>query len=860
MIQYHEDPENKINKIIKHRCKIKSEYYYIQIYTNLSQANERITFVIKSSTNKINSVLYKRKFYYDELLRYEKHFKYFNSLEDIFINISQCIQENKFTISNNIKYLSLTMNLYIKKRKKYSNVTVNLIKHKNLYALSVPKYNHKDIQKQRGGIHNEKELNVVITDIKKRLNKLEKSQNKIMMNNYNINNTNINSVTNSTYNMQDENKDSQFEFKDNKNMKDFKIYNITNAHDETIGELKIKDKNSNIYENKNFTYNNKNNYINTKNNRKNNYFNASNNNNNNSFNISKNNEFWQNDEINNNYLKTNNKHKPINRDNNENNNNFNEDLGDENIYPKPHDINNRNTSSYNRTENQNNSNLNTNNILGLNLDNINKEDLNSQKMIGINNILLEKLNKLENSINKKDIKLQNLENRLNNMTSSRNHISFKSKNKSGIYNNNYMISSINKTNGKMNTYKEYWKNSNNGPQKGRFINEFTQTNNGSSYILNNSKIDNIKDKERKKNLSVDYYNDSKYNDSISYSQNKEKRVDDDERGNERHKRHREHRKNGKKHHSLEKHKNENKLSLIKPKEIRRHNSIDKYDKGYSQLKVKSIEKTKNNKNINNSIDSKNINYKKFINKDNQTNSTYTEQDNTYKRDKDSNEDRKRIDTSRSYSKDKKRIKNIPIYPREKIKKYINSEIVYRKDELRLLKDTISNYNRKLHVFFDLLYRASKHGDKEIKIRDSIEDNLHTLTLFHTHEGARFGVYIRREESHVFMKDNLFKEVPGSCFIVGLNNLLIFQIYPNRTSNEYFRDILCFGRTILTNKNGSNWIINTPQNNFLNKKCIMGNGEILFDNFSVEELVGDEEYHLKEVEIFNVVIEKSDKKE
>ena len=854
MIQYHEDPENKINKIIKHRCKIKSEYYYIQIYTNLSQANERITFIIKSSTNKINSVLYKRKFYYDELLRYEKHFKYFNSLEDIFINISQCIQENKFTISNNIKYLSLIMNLYIKKRKKYSNVTVNLIKHKSLYALSVPKYNHKDNQKHHGGIHNKKELNIVISDIEKRLNKLEKSQNKIMMNNYNINNTNINSVTNSTYNMQDENKDFQFEFKDNKNLKDFKIYNITNAHDETIGELKIKDKNSNIYENNNFTYNKKKNYINTNNNRKTNYFNTSNNNNNNYINISKNNEFLQNDEINNNYLKKNNKHKHINKDNNENNINFNEDLGDENIYPKPHDINNRNNSTYNRTENQNNSNLNTNNILGLNLDNINMEDLNSQKMIGINNILLEKLNKLENSINKKDIKLKNLENRLNNMSSSRNHISFKSKNKSGIYNNNnYMISSINKTNGKMNnTYKDYWKNSNKEPQKGRFINEYSQTNNGSNYILNNSKIDNIKDKEKKKNLSVDYYNDS-----ISYSKNKEKRFDYESR-NERH---REHRKSGKKHHSLEKYKNNNKLSLIKPKEIKRHNSIDKYDKGYSQLKVKSIEKNKirNNKNINNSLDSRNINYKKFINKNNQTNSTYTEEDITYNKNKSSDKDRKRIDTSSSYSIDKKRTKNIPIYQREKIKKYINSKIVYRKDELRLLKDTISNYNRKLHVFFDLLYRASKHGDKEIKIRDSIEDNLHTLTLFHTHEGARFGVYIRREESHVFMKDNLFKEVPGSCFIVGLNNLLIFQIYPNRTSNAYFKDILCFGRTILKNKNGSNWIINTPQNNFLNKKCVMGNGEILFDNFNVEELVGEEEYHLKEVEIFNVVIE-SDEKE
>ena len=872
MIHYPEDPENKINKIIKHRCKIKSEYYYIQIYTNLSQTNERITFVIKSSTNEINSVLYKRKFYYDELLRYGKHFKYFDSLEDIFISISQCIQENKFTISNNIKYLSLTMKLYIKKKKKYSNVNVNLIKHKNVYALSVPKNNHKYNQKHSLGIHNEKELNIAITDIKRRLNNLEKSQSKIMMNNYNIKNTNINSVSNSTYNNQDENKDSQFDFKEKKNMKDFKIYNITNANDETIGELKIKDKNSKINENNNIAYNNKNNYIksnynkdnffNTKEKKKSNYFNTSYNNNNDSINISKKNEFWQNDEQNYNPLKKNNMHNPINKDNNQNNINFNEDLGDNNIYPKPHDITNRNTSTYNRTENVNNSNSNN-----IDISNINLENPNSQKMIGINNTLLEKLNNLENSINKKDIKLKYLENRLNNISSSRNHISYISKNKSGIYNNNssYMISNINKPNEKINNSKEDTKNYNNAFQKNRFNNQYTQTSKESSYILDNSKIDNRNYKEKKKkNLSLDYYNNSKYNDSISGSSNKEKRFDDNESKNERHKRHREHRKNGKKHHSVEKDKN--KLSLLKPKEIKRHNSIGKYNKGHSQDKVKSIEKKnndiqiKNNKNIDNSLDSRNINYVKFINKGNQTNSTITEQKKYFKKNNNSDEYSKRIDTNSSYSIDKKKIKNIPIYPREKIKQYINSEIVYRKDELRLLKDTISNYNRKLHVFFDLLYRASKDGDKEIAIQDSIEENLQTLTLFHTYEGARFGVYIKREDSHTFMNDNLLKEVPGSCFIVGLNNLLIFKIYENRTSNEYFGDNLCFGRTFLKNKNGSNWIINTPQNNFLNKKCIMGNGEILFNDFNSEELVGDEEYHLKEVEIFNVVIEKYYKKE
>ena len=203
---------------------------------------------------------------------------------------------------------------------------------------------------------------------------------------------------------------------------------------------------------------------------------------------------------------------------------------------------------------------------------------------------------------------------------------------------------------------------------------------------------------------------------------------------------------------------------------------------------------------------------------------------------------------------------IAYYPREQIRKYVNSRIFFRKDELRLLKDKISNNNRKLHVFFDILYRASQDGDKELPIRESIADYGETLTLFYTYEGARFGVYLNREEAHSFMKGRHFREIPGSCFIVGLNNLVIYQIDKNKTSNDDFKDVLCFGRTFYLNKNGTHWMIFTPQNHFLEKKCIIGTGEGLFKNVNIEKLVGGYEYHLKEVEIFSVAIERFYKNE
>ena len=72
---------------------------------------------------------------------------------------------------------------------------------------------------------------------------------------------------------------------------------------------------------------------------------------------------------------------------------------------------------------------------------------------------------------------------------------------------------------------------------------------------------------------------------------------------------------------------------------------------------------------------------------------------------------------------------IPIVPRENLKKYINSRIIFTKNELKLLKMKLSNGNKKIHVFFDLLYRASIDGDYEEIISENIINKEKTLTLF-----------------------------------------------------------------------------------------------------------------------------------
>ena len=71
---------------------------------------------------------------------------------------------------------------------------------------------------------------------------------------------------------------------------------------------------------------------------------------------------------------------------------------------------------------------------------------------------------------------------------------------------------------------------------------------------------------------------------------------------------------------------------------------------------------------------------------------------------------------------------------------------------------------------------------------------------------------------------------------------------------------CFGRTFSLYKNGTHWMIFTPQNHFLDKKCTIRTGERLLKNVNIKKLVGGQEYYLKEVEIFSVAIERFYKNE
>ena len=195
-------------------------------------------------------------------------------------------------------------------------------------------------------------------------------------------------------------------------------------------------------------------------------------------------------------------------------------------------------------------------------------------------------------------------------------------------------------------------------------------------------------------------------------------------------------------------------------------------------------------------------------------------------------------------------KKVPIYAPEKLKDNLDSNIIFRQVEINLLKNKLSNNNKKINVYFNLLYRATRDGDNDSIIKKLTLGYENVITLFYTNEGARFGIFIKRKKNH-YIKAKDRGEKTGTCFIFGLNNLVFYDIYKNKYGKGDYNKVLCFGCLDDIGSNGTKWMIYTPQNNFLNKKCVMSSGIELFNDIDIEQIVGPSEYTIKEVEIFNV---------
>ncbi len=199
--------------------------------------------------------------------------------------------------------------------------------------------------------------------------------------------------------------------------------------------------------------------------------------------------------------------------------------------------------------------------------------------------------------------------------------------------------------------------------------------------------------------------------------------------------------------------------------------------------------------------------------------------------------------------------DIPIYKRENILN-LNSRIIFRIKEVQLLMRKLSRGEKNNTVHLNLLYRASRDGDAEEIIRIYCQDKLNLLTLFYTTEGARFGVYTEKYIKKSIRNGDHWHEVPGSSFIISLNNLIYYNVIAKRTSlNNKINNMLCFGFCSRINNNETNFLIYTSRNNFLGKRYLFGDKNDVYYNLDYKKIVGNNRfYKIKDVEIFEVDIE------
>ena len=788
MIKYNgrKNSSTKISSTIKTKVKINSYYYYIQIYIDTFANSQKIAFLVKArKENERKSVLYKRAFNYNELTNYNKHFKNFSSLEDIFINIAQSIEENKYYLDKELKCLCLIIGIYIRKLKKNVNININLNQHKNLHPLSLINKNKKEMQTKILGIQNEEELSYAIYDIRQRLKNLEMNQTII---NNNLNNNNYNDFNN--------------------------LFN-----------------------------NNLQKYIN------------------NSLNLS---EYINNNGL---QIKTYN-NKTLNKRNINNKIGSNSNI---NTYNEESIISHQNNSVINIT-NRNHYKDNSNNLIPKNL------VMNQKNRISGVNELIKKINILETKTNSKNGQINNLD-----------------------YNNNYLINNINNNKNKYIPKSRTNKLRNNGFNKSVEINNRNDNtllnlyndniNNNSTQIKlekpnqSNSNIFNNENNfngsqlvENKKNNSKIKLNKSKINQDFKNSINLVKFLNKNKNSNKSNDN------NGQitdRRRDKIKIKNNKDEEEKKKKKIKNKNISDNGNKIYNDI-IKNDKNENNNININN-INNINNNLEEISEEENKKNNGFVSKKSTKEKVssrnnikiKDSNhklnnsnynneinslaskpiiKQNMNRSISSSMSEVIKTPKKLPIYTPEKLKDNLDSIIIFRQIELNFLKKKLSNNNKKLNIYFTLLYRATRDGDNDSIIKKFTLGYENVITLFYANEGARFGIFIKRKKNH-YIKAKDRGEKTGTCFIFGLNNLVFYDIYKNKYGKGDYNKVLCFGCLDDIGSNGTKWMIYTPQNNFLNKKCVMSSGTELFNDIDIEQIVGPSEYTIKDVEIFNIDIQK-----
>ena len=175
----------------RYKCKIKDIIYNIQLF-NIQK--EKIKMMIDTKNLYSDDYIEYSNIY--SLIQFQEISRYyvlFESIDEVFSDLSQIIQEKKFSISHNGNTMTLTLIIMINKKEEYANFILDknkvidlssrneasYFKDTSFNDLEINKKNPFSIEKSKRNVEisNINELNNLLSDFKDRITILEASQN-----------------------------------------------------------------------------------------------------------------------------------------------------------------------------------------------------------------------------------------------------------------------------------------------------------------------------------------------------------------------------------------------------------------------------------------------------------------------------------------------------------------------------------------------------------------------------------------------------------------------------------------------------------------------------------------------------------
>ena len=176
---------------------------------------------------------------------------------------------------------------------------------------------------------------------------------------------------------------------------------------------------------------------------------------------------------------------------------------------------------------------------------------------------------------------------------------------------------------------------------------------------------------------------------------------------------------------------------------------------------------------------------------------------------------------------------------EKISKdIIKGDIIHSKKELELISSKINKNNKKITL--NLLYKATVDSDKAKVFHEKCDKAKSTLVLIETDKGKRFGGYTKCS-----WKGNGVDKMDEDAFVFSLNKMMIYENLPQEEAIGCYPK---FGPVFLGCQ------IRIYDNAFKNGGTTFEKGM----NYNTEEDYelsgGDRIYNVKEIEVYEVIIE------